>query len=322
MAEATRVAFGRALARLGADPRVVVLDADLASSTNTKAFADRYPDRFFQLGIAEGNMVGVAAGLALAGKIPFAASFACFLAGRFEQIRVSVAYNRANVRLVGTHAGVGIGEDGYSQMGLEDVALMRSLPNMAVVQPADGAETEAAVEYLIQHDGPAYLRLTRQKVADVTPRGARFQFGRGVVLREGRHLTLAASGGVVGHAVAAAETLAADGVEVAVLNLHTIAPLDAPLLETWGRRTGAVLTVEDHGVVGGLGSAVCEALAESGIPVRRHAVLGFGESGTGEALYAKHGLDAPGIARAARAFLSDLEGGRSRSEVRATGRAG
>ena len=165
MAEATRASFGRALARVGADERIVVLDADLASSTNTKAFAEKYPQRFFQLGIAEGNMVGVAAGLALAGKIPFAASFACFLAGRFEQIRVSVAYNRANVRLVGTHAGIGIGEDGYTQMGLEDVALMRSLPNMAVVQPADAAETEAAVEYLVEHDGPVYLRLTRQKVA-------------------------------------------------------------------------------------------------------------------------------------------------------------
>jgi transketolase len=170
VAEATRVAFGRALARLGEDPRIVVLDADLASSTNTRAFADRYPERFFQLGIAEGNMVGVAAGLALAGKIPVASSFACFLAGRFEQIRVSIAYNRANVKLVGTHAGVGIGEDGYSQMGLEDLALVRSLPGFVVVQPADAAGTEAAVEYLLRHEGPVYLRLTRQKVADVSPR--------------------------------------------------------------------------------------------------------------------------------------------------------
>ena len=322
MAEATRVAFGRALARLGADPRLVVLDADLASSTNTKAFADKFPDRFFQLGIAEGNMVGVAAGLALAGKIPFAASFACFLAGRFEQIRVSVAYNRANVRLVGTHSGIGIGEDGYSQMGLEDLALMRSLPNMAVIQPADATETEAAVEYLIGHEGPAYLRLTRQKVADVTRPGARFEFGRGVVLREGQHLTLAASGGVVGHALGAADALAAAGIDVAVLNLHTLAPLDGALLEVWGRRTGAILTVEDHGIVGGLGSAVSEALAESGVAIRRHAVIGFGESGTGEALYAKHGLDAPGIAHAARRFLADLEAGRGRPSAVASGRAG
>jgi len=213
MAEATRAAFGRALVRVGGtEDRIVVLDADLASSTCTKPFADKYPERFFEVGIAEGNMVGVAAGLALAGKIPFAASFACFLAGRFEQIRVSVAYNRANVKLVGTHAGIGIGEDGYSQMGLEDVALMRTLPNLVVVQPADGVEAEAAVEHLVQHEGPAYLRLTRQKVADVSPAGYRFEFGRAVVLREGRHLAIAASGAVVGHALVAAYSPHADPV--------------------------------------------------------------------------------------------------------------
>jgi transketolase len=315
MPEATRVAFGKALARIGADPRVVVLDADLASSTNTKPFAEKYPERFFQLGIAEGNMVGVAAGLALAGKIPFAASFACFLAGRFEQIRVSVAYNRASVRLVGTHAGVGIGEDGYSQMGLEDVALMRSLPNVAVVQPADAAETTAAVDYLLEHEGPAYLRLTRQKVADVVPPGYRFEFGKAVVLREGRDLMIAATGAVVGHALAAADLLAAGGIVAAVLNVHTLAPLDERTLEDWGRRTGAILTVEDHGIVGGLGSAVVEALAESGIPVRRHAVREFGESGTMEALYVEHGLDAPGIAAVARQFVADLAGSASRRQA-------
>jgi transketolase len=306
MAEATRAAFGRALARLGADPRIVVLDADLATSTNTKAFADKYPERFFQLGIAEGNMVSVAAGLALAGKIPFAASFACFLAGRFEQIRVSVAYNRANVKLVGTHSGIGIGEDGYSQMGLEDVAALRALPDMVIVQPADTAETEQAVECLARHEGPAYLRLTRQKVADVSPPGYRFQLGKGVVLREGRDLAIAASGAVVGHALGAADALAAEGIQVAVLNVATLKPVDDALLAEWGGRTGAVLTVEDHSIFGGLGSAVCEALAESGIPVRRHGVRTFGESGTGEALYAKHGLDAPGIAAQARALLADL----------------
>jgi transketolase len=305
VAEATRVAFGRALARLGDDPRIVVLDADLASSTNTKAFADRFPDRFFQVGIAEGNMVGMAAGLALAGKIPVASSFACFLAGRFEQIRVSVAYNRANVKLVGTHSGVGIGEDGYSQMGLEDIALMRTLPGFVVVQPADGAETEAAVECLLRHEGPVYLRLTRQKLDDVTPKGQRFELGSAVVLRDGRDLTLAATGGVVAHALAAAAALARDGIEAAVLNVHTLQPIDAATLEEFGARTGGILTVEDHGVVGGLGGAVCEALAETGIRVRIHAVHGFGESGTGEALYAKHALDPAGIAAAARRFLDD-----------------
>ena len=315
MAEATRVSFGRALARLGADPRVVVLDADLASSTNTKAFADKYHERFFQLGIAEGNMVGVAAGLALAGKIPFVSSFACFLTGRFEQIRLSVAYNRANVKLVGTHAGVGIGEDGYSQMGLEDVALMRTLPELLVIQPADAVETEQAVEYAVGHDGPVYLRLTRQKVADVSPAGYRFACGGGVVLREGRDVTIAASGGVVGHAVAAATQLAGAGIDAAVLNIHTLKPIDAALLQEWGGRTGGILTVEDHGVVGGLGSAVVEALAESGIPVRRHGVHGFGESGTGEALYAKHRLDTAGIAGVARQFVQDLAAGAARARA-------
>jgi transketolase len=317
MAEATRAAFGRALARLGeTDQRIVVLDADLATSTQTRPFAEKYPERFVQVGIAEGNMVGIAAGLALAGKVPVAASFACFLTGRFEQIRVSVAYNRANVKLVGTHAGIGIGEDGYSQMATEDIALMRSLPNVAVVQPADARETEQAVEWMLAHEGPVYLRLTRQKVDDVTPEGYRFGFGRGVVLREGRHLTIAVTGGVVAHGLAAATQLAADGIDVALVNVHTLKPLDGDLLEDLGRRTGAVLTVEDHGIVGGLGSAVAEALAETGIPVRRHGVIGFGESGTGEALYAKHGLDGPGIARAARRFLADL---RRRVPTLATG---
>jgi transketolase len=235
------------------------------------------------------------------------------LTGRFEQIRVSVAYNRANVKLVGTHAGVGIGEDGYSQMGLEDVAALRALPNVVVVQPADAAETEQAVEYLVGHDGPAYLRLTRQKVADVSPPGYRFQFGRAVVLREGGDLAVAASGAVVGLALEAADALAREGIELAVLNVHTLKPLDAELLADWGTRTSGILTVEDHSVVGGLGSAVCEALSETGIRVRRHGVREFGESGSPEALYARHGLDAPGIAARARAFLGDLQGGRASS---------
>lgn len=305
MAEATRAAFGRALARLGdVEPRIVVLDADLASSTQTRAFGEKYPDRFIQVGIAEGNMVGVAAGLALSGKIPVAASFACFLAGRFEQIRVSVAYNRANVKLVGTHAGIGIGEDGYTQMATEDLALMRSLPNVAVIQPADGQETEQAVEYMISHDGPVYLRLTRQKVADVTPKDYRFRFGRGVVLRDGRDLAIVATGGVVAPALEAAQTLAEDGVSAAVINVHTIKPIDTPLLAEWASRVGCFVTVEDHGVDGGLGSAVCEAVAE-GAPtaVHRHGVRTFGESGSGEALYRKHGLDAAGIAAKVRSVV-------------------
>lgn len=318
MAEATRAAFGRALARLGAvEPRIVVLDADLASSTQTRAFGEKYPDRFVQVGIAEGNMVGVAAGLALAGKIPVAASFACFLTGRFEQIRVSVAYNRANVKLVGTHAGIGIGEDGYSQMATEDLALLRSLPNVAVIQPADGQETEQAVEYMISHEGPVYLRLTRQKVADVTPKNYRFQFGRGVVLQEGTDLAIVATGGVVGPALEAARTLAGEGTSAAVINVHTIKPIDASLLAEWASRVGCLVTVEDHSVDGGLGSAVCETLAES-IPavVHRHGVRAFGESGSGEALYRKHGLDAEGIAAKVRSVLEATRPTGARSRTR------
>ena len=304
--KATRAAFGEALVRIGAShPKVVVLDADLASSVQTKKFGDNYPDRFFQLGIAEGNMVGVAAGMALTGLRPFVASFACFLIGRFEQIRMSVGYNNADVRLVGTHCGVGIGEDGYSQMGLEDIALMRSLPNMVVIQPADAVEAERATEFLADYvGGPAYLRLTRQALDDVNPKDYRFEFGKAVELREGTDLTIVASGGVVSGALQAAEKLAAEGLSVGVLNLHTIKPIDTDALARAAAQTGRILTVEDHSVVGGVGGAVVEALAETrNVAIRIHGVHSYGESGLGHELYAKHGLDAVGIAKVARDFV-------------------
>jgi len=306
MGKATRAAFGDALLRIGAShPKVVVLDADLASSVQTKKFADAYPNRFFQLGIAEGNMVGVAAGMALGGFTPFIASFACFLTGRFEQIRMSVGYNNANVRLVGTHCGVGIGEDGYSQMGLEDIALMRSLPNMVVIQPGDAVEAERATEFLADYvGGPAYIRLTRQNLDDVNGSGYRFEFGKAVELREGQDLMIVASGGVVGEALRAAEKLAGDGLSVGVLNLHTIKPIDVGALQRAAARCGRILTVEDHSVVGGVGGAVVEALSETrDVAIRIHGVHSYGESGTGAELYAKHALDAAGIARVARDFV-------------------
>jgi transketolase len=305
MGKATRAAFGEALARLGEKlPQVVALDADLAGSTNTHLFAKQFPERFFQLGIAEGNMVSVAAGLALAGKIPFAASFACFLTGRFEQIRVSVAYNRANVKLVGTHAGVGIGEDGYSQMGLEDLALMRSLPNMLVVQPADAIEAEQAVDAAARHVGPVYLRVTRQKLEDVHTSGYRFELGKLDPLRDGTQVTILATGGVVAGALAAAGELAKQGIAAGVVNVHTLHPIDREGLVALAERCPQLVTVEDHGIVGGLGSAVCEALAEAtDVRVHRIAVRTFGESGTGEALYEKHGLDAAGIAKSVADFV-------------------
>jgi len=268
------------------------------------------------MGIQEMNMIGVAAGLALSGKVPFIASFACFVTGRFDQIKMSLSYSRARVRVVGSHAGIGIGEDGYSQQGLEDIALMRSLPEMAVIQPCDDLETRGAVEYLLEHPGPAYLRLTRQKVGRVNPDGYRFQFGKGVTLRPGRDLTIVATGAVVEGALAAAATLAAEGVDARVVNIHTIKPLDGDLLAACAHETGRILTVEDHQVTGGLGGAVCEALAERcPVPVWRHGVRDvFGESGTPEAVYAAHGLDAAGIAGVAREFVGSV-----RAPARAAG---
>ena len=309
MGAATREAFGKAIARVGQDQRVVVLTGDLRDSTKTEDFAERYPERFVECGIAESNMIGVASGLALSGKVPWACSFSCFVAGRFEQVRLSVAYQDANVRIVGTHSGIGVGEDGYSQMALEDMALMRTLPNMAVINPADAVETEAAVEYLMGHEGPAFLRLTRQGVEDVNGDGYTFELGKAVYLRDGDDVAILATGAPVGEAMKAADALASDGVSAAVINVHTVAPLDEEaVLEAASSKKG-VVTVEDHSVRGGLGGAVAEVLASrSGptAPLHRIGMTTFGESGTGEALYAKYGLDAEGIARSTGSFLKAL----------------
>src|SRR5687767_13268180 len=216
-AKATREAFGDALVRVGeSNPNVVAMDGDVATSVMTAEFGKRFPDRYFQFGIAESNIIGAAAGLAVSGKIPFAASFACFISGRFETIRMSIGYNRANVRIVGTHVGVGIGPDGHSQMGLEDAALMRTIPNMAVIQPATGIETEAAVDYLVQHKGPAYLRLTRQKLPELFEENYEFRFGKGVLLREGTDVAIVASGATVPEALGAADLLKQHGISAAV----------------------------------------------------------------------------------------------------------
>ncbi|HZA13810.1 MAG TPA: transketolase C-terminal domain-containing protein [Myxococcaceae bacterium] len=305
-AKATRDAFGEALARLGEKyPNVVALDADLAKSTKSELFAKKFPNRFFEMGIAEANMIGTGAGLALAGKIPFICSFACFVTGRFDQIRISVAYSRANVRIVGSHAGVAIGEDGYSQMGLEDVALMRSLPGMVVIQPADDLETEAAVEFLCQYQGPAFLRTTRQKVERVNREGYRFELGKAVALRPGgKDAIILATGGEVQFALQAAEALQREGLEVGVVNVHTLKPLDSTAVLAAAGATRLVVTAEDHQIIGGLGSAVAEALAEHGVGTRllRIGVRDtFGESGTPDQLLAHFKLDAKGIAEQVRA---------------------
>ena len=304
-AKASRASFGDALTDIaGANDRIVVVNADLSKSTMTGSFAEAFPDRYFEVGIAEGNMVGVAVGLALSGKIAVVSSFACFLVGRFEQIRMSVAYTNANVKLVGTHVGIGIGEDGYSQMGLEDVALMRALPNIPVLQPADDIETRQAVAYMLEHDGPFYLRCTRQKLADVNGEDYRFEFGKGTVLRDGGDLTIIASGGTVSYAVEAAESMEADGVSVRVINISTVKPLDRELVITAAKETGKIMTVEDHGVVGGLGDAVAEVLSESHPTLLyKHGLKDFGESGVHADLYKKYRLDAAGIREVASEFL-------------------
>ncbi|HEY7254510.1 MAG TPA: transketolase C-terminal domain-containing protein [Methylomirabilota bacterium] len=305
-AKASRAAFGEALIDLGArDERIVTLDADLAKSTMTTGFAKKFPSRAFDVGIAESGMIGLAAGLALTGHVPFACSFACFLVGRFETIRVSVAYTDAPVKLVGTHVGVAIGEDGYTQMGLEDIACLRSLPNIPIVQPADEIETKQAVAYAVEHPGPIYLRLTRQSLEPVHEAGYRFQFGRADVLRPGNDVSILATGGPVWNTLEAARKLAADGIHAEVINVATIKPLDDEAILRSAGRTGHVVTVEDHSIHGGLGSAVAERLGEvMPTPLKRIGVTTFGESGDAKGLYARHGLDADGIAGTVRKFLA------------------
>jgi len=306
-AKATRDAFGEALARVGGRyPNVVALDADLAKSTKSELFAKKFPGRFFEMGIAEANMIGTGTGLALSGKIPFVCSFACFITGRFDQLKISVAYSQANLRVVGSHGGIAIGEDGYSQQGLEDLSAARSLPGMAVLNPADDLETEAAVEYLCTHSGPVYLRTTRQKVERVNPDGYRFQFGKAVELRRGDDAVIFATGGQVHPALQAASSLSNAGLNVGVINIHTLKPLDSTAVVAAARKVKLVATAEDHQIIGGLGSAVAEALADAAVGVRLLRIGipdTFGESGSPEELLAKYKLDARGIAERVRAAL-------------------
>ena len=306
MATATRKSFGQALLELGGIyDNIVVLDADLSKSTMSKMFAEKYPERFFEMGISESNMIGVGSGLSLAGKKPFICSFACFVTGRYDTIRISVAYSEAPVRIVGTHAGIGIGEDGNSQMGLEDIGLMRGLPNMNVLQPADDIETKQAVKWMVENDVPCYIRLTRQSVDDVNGADYTFQFGKAVELVSGNDITIMATGGTVCHAVRAAELLKREGISAAVVNIHTIKPIDSEAVLRYARNTGHIITVEDHNIIGGLGTAVAEVLASSGVgKLTRHGLMDvFGESGTYSELYRKYKLDAEGIAEVTKKTL-------------------
>jgi transketolase len=306
MGVATRKAFGEAIVRVGEDERIVVLTGDLRDSTRTGPFAEKYPERFVECGIAEKNMLGMAAGLALSGKIPWAASFSAFVTGRLEVVRVSVAYQEANVRIVGTHTGIGVGEDGYSQMSFEDIAAMRTLPNMAIINPADGTETERAVEYLVEHEGPAFLRLTRQEVENVHEDGYRFEFGKIETLRDGTDVGLFATGATVAEALKAAEILEAEGTSARVLNVHTIKPLDEEAVLEAAAACRALLSVEDHSAVGGLGGAIAETLAARGAhaPLRIIGHRTFGESGPTGELFERYGLSGERIAEAAREHLA------------------
>jgi transketolase len=304
---ATRDAYGEALAELGrVNSDVVVLDADLSGSTRTKAFAKAFPERFFNMGVAEANMVGTAAGLAAMGKIAFVSSFAMFAAGKpWEQIRQSICVPKLSVKICATHAGLTVGEDGKSHQMLEDLALMRVLPNMTVIVPADSTEARLAVQAAAEWDGPVYIRLSRAKTPIVFDENYRFEIGRGALVRDGSDLAIVACGVELAAAREAAEILATEGVEARVINLATISPIDEELVIAAARECGAVLTAEEHQAVGGLGEAVCACLARScPVPVEVVGVAGtFGESATPDELLKKYGLDAPSIVERARKLL-------------------
>ena len=307
--KATRAAYGEMLVELADKyPELVVLDADLAGATMTKGFAQACPDRFFDMGIAEANMIGVAAGLAACGKKPFANSFAMFTAGRaYEQVRNSVAYPGLNVKCVGSHGGISVGEDGATHQCIEDLALMSAIPGMLVLNPCDSHEMRQAVQALIDYKGPAYLRLGRMAVETVTGSvpGYKFERGRAAALREGSDLTICATGLMVQRALAAAELLAGEGVSARVLDFHTIKPLDGEALLAAARETGCIVTTEEHSIVGGLGAAVASFLAERcPVPVLRHGVRDvFGRSGKAEQVLEAYGLTPAGIVETARAAL-------------------
>lgn len=302
--QATRAAYGEALVELGrTDPRVVVLDADLSKSTYTYKFAGEFPDRHFNMGIAEQNMMGVAAGLATAGKIPFASTFAVFASGRaFDQLRVAICYPGLSVKIGASHAGITVGEDGASHQALEDLALMTALPNMTVVVPADGREARQAVFAAAASPGPWYLRLGRPVVPVVTPPDYRFSPGRGLVLREGKEVAIVACGVMVARALEAAEALAAEGIEVAVINMSSLKPLDGELVVRWARTCGAVVTAEEHSIINGLGAAVAAVLGEEyPVPLQRVGVQDrFGQSGPPDELMVAYGLAVPDLCRAVR----------------------
>ncbi len=304
---ATRDSYGNALVELGKEhENLVVLDADLAAATKTGVFQKAFPERHIDCGIAECNMMGVAAGLAATGKVPFASSFAMFAAGRaFEQIRNSVGYPKLNVKIGATHAGISVGEDGATHQCNEDIALMRTIPGMVVINPSDDVEAKAAVKAAYEHEGPVYLRFGRLAVPVINDReDYKFELGKGVVLREGKDITLIATGLPVAETLEAAEKLAVDGIDAKVINIHTIKPLDEELIVAAAKETGKVVTIEEHSVIGGLGSAVCDVLSEK--EPTKVLKIGindtYGESGPAVELIKKYGLDAESIYKKIKEF--------------------
>lgn len=308
---ATRESYGNALVELGQiNDKIIVLDADLAAATKTGVFKKAFPERHVDCGIAECNMMGIAAGLAAAGKIPFASTFAMFAAGRaFEQVRNSIGYPHLNVKIGATHAGISVGEDGATHQCNEDIALMRTIPGMVVLCPSDDIEAKAAVRAAVEHDGPVYMRFGRLAVPVIndTP-DYTFELGKGIVLREGTDVTLIATGLEVSETLAAAKRLESDGISARVINIHTIKPLDEELVCRAAKETGKLVTIEEHSVVGGLGSAVCDAVCkEYPVPVKRIGIQDvFGESGPAKELLQKYQLDEMGIYRQVLEFVKGI----------------
>jgi len=305
---ATRESYGNALKDLAEEfPQLVVLDADLAGATKTGIFKKAYPDRHIDCGIAESNMMGIAAGLSLTGKIPFASSFAMFAAGRaFEQVRNSIGYPHLNVKIGATHAGLTVGEDGASHQCNEDIALMRTIPGMVVMCPSDDVEAKAAVRAALEHVGPVYIRFGRAAVPVINDRpDYKFEIGKGNIVREGKDVTIVATGIMVDSAIGAAEKLAVDGIDAEIINICTIKPLDKDIIIKSAQKTGKVVTCEEHSVIGGLGSAVCDALAEEyPVKVRKIGMQDvFGESGSASDLVKKYGLDAEGVYNSVKEFI-------------------
>ncbi|NMM62262.1 transketolase family protein [Clostridium sp. P21] len=306
---ATREAYGKSLAKIGREnENIVVLDADLSKSTKTAEFKKVCPERFINMGIAEGNMMAVAAGMSTCGKIPFVSSFAMFAAGRaFEQIRNSICYPKLNVKICATHAGITVGEDGASHQSVEDISLMRSIPNMTVICPSDAVETEAVIKAVSELNGPCYVRLGRSGVPVINDRPEyKFELGKAVTLREGKDATIIATGIMVDAALEAYNTLSEEGIKVNVINIHTIKPIDKDAIISAARETGVVITAEEHSIIGGLGSAVCEVLSENiPTPVVRVGIKDtFGESGKPAELLKAYGLTSDDIVKAVKKGLN------------------